>query len=74
MTSGGSHPADIIAVASCDILTFPVGAVVELAAGIVEAPLANVVVVIAAEMVEAPLAGAVVLLVGTVYVVRDAAH
>ena len=74
MKSGGGHPADIIAVSSCDLLTFPVGAVVELAAGIVEAPLANVVVVIAAEMVEAPLAGAVVVLVGTVSVVWDALH
>ena len=74
LTSGGGHPADIIAVVSCDILTFPVGALVKLAALILEAPLADVVVVLAAEMVEAPLAGAVVLLVGTVSVVRDAAH
>ena len=62
---------DIISVASCDILTFSVGAVVKLAAGIVEAPLADAMVVLAVEMVEVPLADAVVMLVGTVSVVQD---
>ena len=74
LTTSGGHPADIIAVASCDILTFPVCAVVELAAGIAEAPLADAMVVLAAEMVEVPLAGAMVVLVRTVSIVRDAAH
>ena len=74
LTSGEGHPEDIIAVARCIILTFPVGAVVELVAGIVEAPLADAVVVLAAEMVEAPVSGAVVVLVGTVSVVWDAAR
>ena len=70
LTSGGCHSEDITAVASCDILTFPVGALVELAAGIVKAPLSDAVVVLAAEMVEAPMAGAVVVLVRTVSVVQ----
>ena len=61
LTTGGDHPVDIIAVASCDILTFPVGAVVELAAGIVEASLVDAMVVLAAEMVEVPLVGTGVL-------------
>ena len=74
MTSGGGHPADIIAVSSCGILTFPVGAVIELAAGIVEALLANAMVVLAVEMVEVLLARAGVVLVGTASVVRDAAR
>ena len=74
MKSGGGQPADIIAVASSDILTFPVGAVVELAAGIVEAPLDDAVVMMAENMVDVPLAGAVVVLVGTVSVVWDAAR
>ena len=52
LTSGGGHPADIISVASGDILTFPVGAIVELAAGILEAPLADLMVMLAVEMVE----------------------
>ena len=72
LTSGGVHLADIIAVAICNILTYPVGAVVELVVGIVEAPLVDAVVVLAAEMVEALLAGTVVVLVGTVSVVWDA--
>ena len=55
LTSGGGHPEDIIAVASCEILTFSVGAVFKMAAVIVEAPLAS----------------AVVVLIGTVYFVRD---
>ena len=38
-TSGGDHPKDIIELAICNILTFPVGVVVELAEGIVQAPL-----------------------------------
>ena len=57
LTSGGGHPADIIAVAICNILAFSVGAVVKLAAGKVEALLADAMVVLAAEMVEVPLAG-----------------
>ena len=73
MTSGGGHLANTIAVASCNILTFPVGTVVELAAGIVEAPLVDTMVVLAAEMVEVLLAGAGVVLVRTVFVVQDAA-
>ena len=51
-----------------------IGVGVELAAGIVEAPLVDAVVVLAAEMVVVPLAGAVVVLVGTVSIVRDAAR
>ena len=74
LTTSGGHPADIIAVASCNILTFPVCAVVELAAEIAEAPLADAMVMLAAEMVEVPLVGAVVVLVGMVYVLQDAAH
>ena len=74
MTRGGGHPADIIAVESCNILTFPVGAVVKLAAVIVEAPLADAMVVLATEMVEPPLAGKVRVLVGAVSVVWDAAR
>ena len=63
LKSGGGHPADIISVASCDILTFQVGAVVELAAGIVEAPLDEAMVVLAAEV---RMVGAGFVLVGTV--------
>ena len=74
LTSGGGHLADVIAVASLDILALPVGAVVELVAGIVEAPLADAMVVLAAERVEVPLTGAVVVIVGTVSVVQDAAR
>ena len=74
LMSGGAHLEDIIKFASCDILTFPVGAVVELATGIVEAPLADAVFIMAAEKVEAPLDGAVVVLVGTVSIMRDAAR
>ena len=73
LTSSGGNPADIIAVASCVVLTFPVGVIFQLAVGIVEAPLANTMVVLAAQMVEVPLASAVVVLVGTISVVRDAA-
>ena len=47
-------------------MTFPVGAVVKLAAGIVEAPLDDAMVVLAAEMVEVPMVGAGFVLVGTV--------
>ena len=74
MTSGGGHPADITAVASCNILMLPVGAVFEMAVVIVEAPLADAMVVLTAEMMEVPLAGVVVMLARTVSVVRDAAR
>ena len=63
LTSGVGYLADIIAVAICKILTFPVGVVVELAAGIVKAPMADAMVVLAAEMAEVPQAGAGVVLV-----------
>ena len=71
LTRGGDHPADIIAVASCEILTVPVGVVVKLAEIIVEAPMADAMVVLAAEMVEVLLASTVVVLIGTVSVVWD---
>ena len=74
LTSGGGHPAELISVVSCNILTLPVGVVIEMAVGIVEAPLADRMVVLAAEMVEVPLAGAVVVLFRTVSVVMDAMH
>ena len=48
----------MIAAVSCDILTFPVGVVVKMAAGIVKALLVDAMVVLSAEMVEVPLAGA----------------
>ena len=71
LTSGGEHPSDIIAVASCDILTFPVGVLVELVAGIVEAPLADAMVVLASEMVEVLMARVVVVLIVKFSVVRN---